>query len=78
MGHVIGKCSYTKAERIKRHNEIPKLVMEKISQRDPCAVLAKEPSLIDREEVLTPDLMDKSGKRVLVVDVTVRHEDGNH
>ena len=53
LAHVIGQCSYTKAERIKRQ-----LVMDKVSQ---CAVLVKEPSLI-----------------VLVVDVKVRHEDGNY
>ena len=78
LAHVIGQCSYTKAERIRRHNEILKLVMDKVSQKDPCAVLVKEPSLTDRGEVLKPDLVVKTGGRVLVVDVTVRHEDGNY
>ena len=52
--------------------------MDKISQKDPCAVLVKEPSPTDRGEVLKPDVVIKSGKKVLVVDVTARHEDGNY
>ncbi|KAG7196443.1 hypothetical protein KM043_018829, partial [Ampulex compressa] len=78
LAHVIGQCTYTKAARIRRHDSIVNLVMAEVHSKDKEAVVMKEPKIKINEGVLKPDLVVKSLGRVFVVDVTVRHEDGDY
>jgi hypothetical protein len=69
----------TKDQRIRRHNEIRDLVLKQVIKRDPQAAVTKEPTIgLPTGENLKPDLVIKSRDRVFVVDVTVRHEDGDY
>ena len=78
LGHILGQCIHTKADRINRHNEILNLIINKISPLKSTAAVAQEPSLRTPEGTrLKPDLVVKNQEGVLVVDVTVRHEDGD-
>ncbi|KAH0816595.1 hypothetical protein GEV33_006196 [Tenebrio molitor] len=79
LGHILGQCILTKDQRIRRHNEIRDLVLEQVIKRDPQAAVTKEPTIgLPTGENLKPDLVIKSRDRVFVVDVTVRHEDGDY
>lgn len=78
LGHILGQCTSTKPARIHRHNEICDLVVEQLRKQSGVAV-TREPTV--RGPLggnLKPDLVIQSGGRVHVVDVTVRHEDGDY
>ncbi|CAK9799114.1 Retrovirus-related Pol polyprotein from type-2 retrotransposable element R2DM [Anthophora plagiata] len=72
LGHILGNCIQTKPLRIRRHNEICKMVAENLPRH--CAVF-EEPTVNVLGELLKPDLVIKDHSRVYVVDVTVRYED---
>lgn len=77
LGHILGQCTYTKPMRIKRHNEIRDLIETHVLAHKSMTV-SKEVRINDpMVGNLQPDLIIQDGKRVLVVDVTVRHEDGD-
>jgi hypothetical protein len=78
LGHILGQCVYTKKERINRHDEIKDFILQKITEEDTDAVVTREPTLHSPGMVLKPDLVVKNQKGVFVVDVTVRHEDGDY
>nr|QQA03726.1 R2 non-LTR retrotransposon [Rhyparobia maderae] len=79
LGHIIGSCTETKALRIRRHDEIKDFVMSEIHKRDLTVHVSREPRLTaDRVGNLQPDLVVATQDRVFVVDVTVRHEDGDY
>jgi hypothetical protein len=64
-------------ERINRHDEIIDLILQKITEKE--AVRMREPTLHSPEGmVLKPNLVVKNQGGVFVVDVTVRHEDGDY
>ena len=71
LGHILGLCRYTKALRIKRHDEVKSSITEK-QRRDNDDFI--ETTLRVGGGLLKPDLVIKNGKRVLVVDVIVRNE----
>jgi hypothetical protein len=52
--------------------------MEEIMERDKAAEVTKEPELQSEKGKLKPDLVVKNQVGVFVVDVTVRHEDGEY
>lgn len=79
LGHILGYCNGTKAQRIRRHDEIVHLLRDDLARQGPEVAVAEEPRLvldIPGAGNLRPDLVVKSHDRVFVVDVTVRHEDG--
>jgi hypothetical protein len=65
-------------ERIQRHDKIKDYVLKRIVDVDEETVVSREPTLQSlKGEVLKPDLVIKNREGVFVVDVTVRHEDGD-
>jgi hypothetical protein len=75
LAHVLGQCIYTKAQRIRRHDEIRDFVTNKL------ATMKREVKIIEEALIptptgnLKPDLVVVNRGRVHVIDVTVRHED---
>ena len=78
LAHILGQCIHTKQSRIRRHNEIRDYIEKVVLEKDMASIVSKEP-LIPLAEGgnLKPDLFVKNRIGVFVVDVTVRHEDGN-
>lgn len=78
LGHILGECTGTKARRIRRHDEICDLVVDKLRKQGNQVVIIDEPRLTHPlAGNLKPDLVVKCRERVFVVDVTIRHEDGD-
>lgn len=78
LGHILGECTATKAQRIRRHDEICDLIMEEVTKQGRQVAVVDEPTVRDPQQGnLKPDLVVKSQEGVRVVDVTVRHEDGD-
>ncbi|KXZ75867.1 hypothetical protein TcasGA2_TC034495 [Tribolium castaneum] len=78
LGHILGICTSTKALRISRHDEIKNLIVDEAAKKDDEVAVTLEPTI--RHPVrgnLKPDLVVQNREGVYVVDVTVRHEDGN-
>ena len=80
LGHILGQCVSTKPDRIRRHDDICKVVMERVIEiKGLEAAVTREPSFsIPSGGNLKPDLVIQNQGRVFVVDVTVRHEDGEY
>ncbi|CAG9825805.1 unnamed protein product [Phaedon cochleariae] len=80
LGHILGMCRYTKPSRIRRHDEICDLIVQEVQKQGrEEAVTVEPPTMVaPRGGNLKPDLVIQRQGRVLVVDVTVRHEDGNN
>jgi hypothetical protein len=77
LGHILGQCTYTKIERIARHDEVKDFILKRIVESDKEAIVTREPSLRSPDGGnLKPDLVVKNQEGVFVVDVTIRHEDG--
>lgn len=72
LGHILGQCVYTKAQWIRRRDEIRDFVSKKLVNMkiQIIEVLIPTPKCN-----LKPDLVLINEGRVHVVDVTVRHED---
>jgi hypothetical protein len=79
LGHILGQCRATKRRRIRRHDEIHDLLVAEVTKAGLRVSVTKEP-LIQHASGgnLKSDLMIQNQGRVCVVDVTVRHEDGNY
>jgi hypothetical protein len=75
LGHVVGQCTATKEARIRRHDEIVDILVNRLSN-DKEVTIVKE-AKIHTETVAKPDILFKRDGRVFVVDVTIRHEDGD-
>jgi hypothetical protein len=76
LAHILGQCVYTKAQRIKRHDEIRDFVSKRVANMSEKAQIIEEASIpTPTGSNLKPDLVVVSRGRVHVVDVTVRHED---
>jgi hypothetical protein len=71
LGHV-GQCTATKEVRIRRHDEVVDIVVNRLSQ-DKEVTTVKEPKL-HTEAVAKPDILVKRNDRVFVVDVTICHD----
>lgn len=79
LAHVLGGCTHTKGLRIRRHDEIKNFVEQVVLGECPGMTVTTEAAFPDPEgAVLKPDLVIKNREGVLVVDVTVRHEDGDN
>ncbi|CAH2020299.1 unnamed protein product [Acanthoscelides obtectus] len=79
LGHILGQCRHTKPHRIRRHDEIKNLIVEELKKKGPEVAITVEPTVAATGGGnLKPDLVIQSRGRVFVVDVTVRHEDGNN
>lgn len=75
LGHILGQCTSTKASRISRHNEIRDVIESRVATR---VEVCKDMRIQDPDgNRLQPDLVMHDGGRVLVVDITVCHEDGD-
>lgn len=75
LGHVLGECVAGKGMRINRHNAIVERIAEESTKRG--YVVAREPEHLVEERRLKPDLVLTNEEGVLVVDVTVRYENGS-
>lgn len=72
LGHILGRCRYTKDKRISRHNEIKDLLKARLATR---YQVMDEPQITVQGRRFKPDLVVKTNEeRVLVIDVTVRYE----
>jgi hypothetical protein len=79
LGHILSQCSSTKKERIARHDTIKDFMLKRIVENDADAVVTREQSLqLPHGEVLKPDLVIQNKEGAFVVDITVRHEDGDN
>jgi hypothetical protein len=79
LGHILGQCIFTKKGRIRRHDCIKDYILQEVVDKDKEAIVTNEPTLRCSEGlVLKPDLVIKNREGVFVVDVTVRHEDGDY
>jgi hypothetical protein len=79
LGHILGQCTYTKKERIERHDTIKDYILQRIVDIDKTASVTREPTLGSPDGgLLKPDLVVKNQEGVFVVDVTVRHEDKDY
>jgi hypothetical protein len=79
LGHILWQCTHTKAQTTHHHNEIKDLVVEKITDRDKKAVVTREPTIrVPSWDNLKPDLMVKYQEGVFMVNITVRHKDGDY
>ena len=74
LGHVLGKCSFSKARVIRRHDQIVDFIIQRIQAKNPQVTVLKEASFKANTGLLKPDLVVKDRDRALVADVTVRYE----
>lgn len=72
LGHILGICTHTKPQRIRRHNENKNFKTNKLNKR--CTVFT-EPTVRVNNELKKPNLVIKGQEGLSVVDVTVRYED---
>lgn len=75
LGHVVGECIAGKLARIQRHDEIVRLVADKCLEAN--LTTALEQVYETEEGHLRPDIVVMAGRSALVVDVTVRFEQGD-
>jgi hypothetical protein len=75
LAHILGQCVYSKAQRIRRHDEIRDFVSKKLSSMKGGIKIIEEALIPTPTGNLKPDLVVVNQGRVHVVDVTVRHED---
>ena len=74
MAHILGQCTYSKSERIRRHDEIRNYLAERLAS-NPEFQIVEEASIVTPSGTLKPDLVVIHQGRVQIVDVTVRYED---
>jgi ribosomal protein L37E len=73
LGHILCQCTYTKAQRIRRHDEIKDLILDKVNKTVADATIPREPTIeLPNGGKLKPDMVIKNHEGVFVVDVTVR------
>jgi hypothetical protein len=76
LGHIMGQCTYTKVQIIRRHDEIRDILTQKLAKLKEEVQIVEEATIQTAEgKILKPNLAVVSQGRVHVVDVTVRHED---
>jgi hypothetical protein len=81
LGHILGQCiyEYTKKDRIRRRDYINDYILQDVVEKDKEAIVTNKPTLRSSEKsVLKPDVVIKNREGVFVVDVTVRHVDGDY
>jgi predicted nuclease of restriction endonuclease-like RecB superfamily len=79
LGHILRQCTSTKSQRIRRHDEIKDLILDKVNITVADATITREPTIeLPNGGKLKPDMVIKNHEGVFVVDVTVRHEDGDY
>ncbi|KMR05214.1 reverse transcriptase [Lasius niger] len=69
LGYVLGSCTHTKPQKIRRHGEIKNFLASKLAKN--CAVFT-EPAVKVLNELKKPDLEVKDQKKLYIIDVTVR------
>jgi len=75
LGHIVGQCTSTKPQRIRRHDDIRDFITKKLTSREMAVKVIEEASIATTSGTLKPDLAVISQGRVHVVDITVHHED---
>ncbi|GFG36028.1 hypothetical protein Cfor_01960 [Coptotermes formosanus] len=78
LGHILGQCIHTKAQRIRRQNEIRDIVSSRLAKSTDISIIEEATLQTPEGTNLKPDLVIVNQGRVHVVDVTVRHEDGGN
>jgi hypothetical protein len=73
--HILGQCTHTKSQRIKRHSDIGDFLAERVTSNNKKARVIVEEFFKIQAATMKPDLVVIDRGRVHVVDVTVRHED---
>jgi hypothetical protein len=78
MRHWATFSEFVRVQRIDPHDEIKNLIADETTKKDKEAAVTLELTIrTPASGNLKPDLVIQSQGRVFVVDVTVRHEDGN-
>jgi hypothetical protein len=75
LAHILGQCTATKNSRIRRHDEIRDFVAKNLATKTNEYQVIEEASVETPLGTLKPDLVVIHRDRVLVIDITVRHED---
>jgi hypothetical protein len=75
LAHVLGQCLYTKTQRIHRHDEIRNFISKKLATKPQDFQVIEEAAVSTSSGTLKPDLVVINRGRVLVIDITVHHED---
>jgi hypothetical protein len=75
LGHVLGECVAEKGMRIHRHDKIVEELAAGCERKG--LKISREQLFSLQREKLKPDLVIIEGDRALIVDVTVRFENGN-
>ena len=79
LGHILGQCRATKRRRIRRHDEIRDLIVDEVTKAGLGVSVTKEPLIRHPSGGnLKPEMVLQNHGRVFVVDVIVRHEDGDN
>ena len=74
LAHILGHCTYTKAQRIHRHDEIRNFISKKLATGSKDSQIFEEAAVVTPSDTLKKDLVVINRGRALVIDVTVRHE----
>jgi hypothetical protein len=75
LGHVLGECPAGSGARIARHDAVVETVHERLSSLG--WTVAREQLFEGSAGILRPDLVVKLNDKALVIDVTVRFEQGD-
>ena len=79
LGRILGQCRATKRRRIRRHDEIRDLIVDEVTKAGLGVSVTKEPLIRHPSGGnLKPEMVLQNHGRVFVVDVIVRHEDGDN
>lgn len=74
LAHILGQCTDTEAQRIHRHDEIRNFISKQLATKSKDYRIIEEAAIVTQSGTLKPDLVVINRGRVLVIDVTVRHE----
>jgi hypothetical protein len=75
LAHILGQCTFTKASRIRRHDDIRDFIAKKLATSNSGFQVIEEAAVDTPSGTLKPDLVVVHHGRVQVIDVTVRHGD---
>lgn len=76
MARILGQCTSVTDARIHRHDEIVGMIAVNLSKSKKRLKVIKKPYFGTSERLLKPDLIIVREKDVLVIDVSVRYQDG--
>jgi hypothetical protein len=73
LAHILGQCTFTKASRIRRHDDIRDFISRKLATSVSGFQVIEEAAVDTPSGTLKPDRVVVHQGRVQVIDVTIRH-----